>query len=340
MKKWLLGKNLRELQELVLEYGQPSYTAGQMARWLYKNNVRDVSQMTNLSKSVREQLAQTCQIGGWDPVTESISTDGTKKYLFPTLQGAGGIEAVLIPEGKRNTLCLSSQVGCKMGCSFCMTARMGFRGQLTAGEIVGQLLRIPEADTLTNVVYMGMGEPLDNWEEVQKSLEILTASWGLGWSPSRVTVSTAGVLPVLDNFMKGTKVHLAISLHNPYDEERAMLMPLQKAYPISSIIRALRAYDFTGQRRLSFEYILFDGWNDTPGHAAAVLQLLRGLSCRINLIRFHPIPGFPMHPSPEEKVQAFKDFLNRGGLVTTVRASRGLDILAACGMLSVQQEKT
>lgn len=339
MKKWLLGKNIQELQEMVAEYGLPSYTADQLARWLYANKVRNISQMTNLSKKVRETLAETWQVGGWDPIEERISEDGTKKYLFPTLSGSSGIEAVLIPENNRNTLCLSSQVGCKMGCAFCMTARMGFLGQLTAGEIVGQFLRIPETDLLTNVVYMGMGEPLDNWPQVQKSLEILTSPWGLGWSPGRITVSTAGILPVLDDFMNGTRAHLAISLHSPYDEERAQLMPLQKAYPLSSLIRTLRTYDFTGQRRLSFEYILFDGWNDTPGHAAAVLQLLRGLPCRVNLIRFHPIPDFSMSPSSEGAIQAFKDLLNRGGVFTTVRASRGLDILAACGMLSVQSKE-
>lgn len=332
----MLGKNLQELQEVASSCGMPSYAAGQMARWLYKNKVRDIPAMTNLSKAAREKLGETWQVGGRDPVREEISSDGTKKHLFPAgPEEKTGVEAVLIPEEGRNTLCLSSQAGCKLGCAFCMTARMGFRGQLTAGEIVGQFLRIPETDLLTNVVYMGMGEPFDNWPEVKKSLEILTADWGMAWSPGRITVSTSGILPVLDDFMAGPRAHLAVSLHNPYDEERAQLMPVQKSFPISSVVRKLRTYDFKGQRRLSFEYILFDGWNDTQRHAAALLQLLRGLECRVNLIRFHAIPDFPMLPSGENAIQAFKDRLNRGGLVTTVRASRGQDILAACGMLSV-----
>lgn len=330
---------MQELQDVASAHGMPSYAAGQMARWLYKNKVRNIWEMTNLSKAAREKLEETRQVGGWDPLQEDVSADGTKKYLFPALASKGtGIEAVLIPEGNRNTLCLSSQVGCKLGCSFCMTARMGFLGQLTAGEMVGQFLRIPETDSLTNVVYMGMGEPLDNWSEVLKSLEIFTSDWGLAWSPSRITVSTSGILPVLGEFMEKTRVHLAVSLHSPFDAERAQLMPVQKAFPISHIIRELRTYDFTGQRRLSFEYILFEDWNDTQRHAAALLQLLRGIHCRVNLIRFHPIPGFSMRPSGENAIQAFKDRLQRGGIITTLRASRGQDILAACGMLSVQKK--
>ncbi|HOF75164.1 MAG TPA: 23S rRNA (adenine(2503)-C(2))-methyltransferase RlmN [Bacteroidales bacterium] len=340
MKEWLLGKNPEQLRQIAASYGLPAFAAGQIANWIYARHVREIADMTNLSRAAREKLAETYQVGGFEPLQVQVSTDGTKKYLFPTLcVSRTGVEAVMIPEGDRATLCLSSQVGCKLGCSFCMTGRMGFAGNLTAGEIVGQFLGTGETDRLTNIVYMGMGEPLDNWDQVLRSLEIFTADWGFALSPRRITVSTSGILPVLDDFMAKTQAHLAISLHSPYDEQRAQIMPVQKAFPISSVVQKLRQYDFSGQRRLSFEYILFDGWNDTLRHAAALLQLLRGLECRVNLIRFHAIEGFPMRPSAEPAVNAFMTRLNRAGLVATVRASRGEDILAACGQLSVKKNE-
>ncbi|HPW78264.1 MAG: Dual-specificity RNA methyltransferase RlmN [Bacteroidetes bacterium ADurb.Bin037] len=340
MKEWLIGKNLDQLRSITAGYGLPSYTANQIARWIYGKRIREIGQMTDLSKAARERLDRGYQVGGFDPLQVQVSSDGTKKYLFPfTDKDHGGIEAVMIPEGDRVTLCISSQSGCKLGCAFCMTGRMGFQGDLTTGQIVGQFLRIDETDRLTNIVYMGMGEPLDNWHHVLCSLQIFTADWGFAWSPRRITVSSSGILPVLDDFMEKTQAHLAISLHNPFDSERAQIMPVQKAYPASSVIKKLRQYDFTGQRRLSFEYILFDGWNDTQRHAAALIQLLRGMECRVNLIRFHTIPDFPMLPSREEVVNAFLTRLSKAGLTATVRSSRGQDILAACGLLSVQNKK-
>ncbi|HRW94726.1 MAG TPA: 23S rRNA (adenine(2503)-C(2))-methyltransferase RlmN [Bacteroidales bacterium] len=340
MKEWLMGKNPEELRQITDSYGLPSFAAGQIARWIYQNKVRDIGEMTNLPKAAREKLSENYQVGGWAPVEVQESADGTKKYLFPTTSGPHtGIEAVMIPEQERATLCLSSQAGCRLGCAFCMTARMGFQGQLSAGEIVSQYLNVQETERLTNVVFMGMGEPLDNWKEVLRAIEIFTSAWGFAWSPRRITVSTSGILPVLDAFMEKTQAHLAVSLHNPFDAERGQLMPIQKAYPLSQIIRKLREYDFSGQRRLSFEYILFDGWNDTQRHAAALLQLLRGMDCRVNLIRFHAIPDFPLKPSKETALNVFQTRLNKAGLVTTVRASRGQDILAACGMLSVKKKE-
>lgn len=333
--EWLLGKTLAELQEIAAQLGMPAYTARQMARWLYAKRVTQIDAMTDLSKEARERLSRQYEVGGFAPSQTQISTDGTQKFLFPTLKVPNtGIECVVIPDKDRATLCVSSQVGCQMGCAFCMTARMGFRSHLTAGEIMAQFLRVPQSESLTNVVYMGMGEPLNNWEAVRNTLEIFTADWGLGWSPKRITVSTVGIIPVMEKLLQNTQVHVAVSLHNPFDAERATLMPAQKAFPISSVVHFLRGYDFSGQRRLSFEYILFDGWNDTPRHANALLKLLRGLTCRINLIRFHAIPDFPLRPASEQAVEAFKERLNRGGIVTTVRASRGMDILAACGLLS------
>lgn len=329
MRKTLLGKNLVELQEVARSCGMPAFAGKQMADWLYRKKVTDLSQMTNLSKAAREKLAQEgYEVGrsDWSIVTES--TDGTKKYLF------GGVEAVMIPDEDRYTLCVSSQKGCKMSCRFCMTGRQGFHGNLTAAEIISQYLGVEEADRLTNTVFMGMGEPLDNYPEVMRTIEILTADWGFGWSPKRITLSTIGVLPTLKRYLEETRCHLAVSLHNPFDEERRALMPVQKAFPIEDVVALIKQYDFTGQRRVSFEYIMFDGVNDTKRHADALLRMLRGLECRINLIRFHKIPDSDLAPSPMEQILWFQKRLNDGGIVTTLRASRGEDILAACGMLA------
>lgn len=333
MKKWLLGMTLDELSGLVQSLDLPSFTSKQIAQWLYVKRVSDPALMTNLSKSARDQISEIAEVGGFTPVTIQTSSDGTKKYLFPSLTGEY-IESVMIPDEDRATLCVSSQAGCKMGCKFCMTARMGFRGNLTAGEIISQFTGIEESNSLTNAVFMGMGEPLDNFDEVMKSIEILTAPWGFGWSPKRVTVSTIGVIPTLRRFLDESKAHLAVSLHNPYDSARRELMPMQKAYPIEEVVELIRQYDFTGQRRVSFEYIMFDNWNDSKREADALTRLLRGLECRINLIRFHKIPDFELSPSPDVKIEQFKKRLNDAGIVTTVRASRGEDILAACGLLS------
>jgi 23S rRNA (adenine2503-C2)-methyltransferase len=333
MKKWLIGKTLEELGQIVKEMSFPSFAAGQIADWLYIKKVNDISSMTNLSSESREKLKQEYQVGGHVPLDITVSRDGTKKYLFPSLCG-WPVESVVIPDGERNTLCVSSQAGCKMGCKFCMTARMGFKGNLTAGEIISQFLNVQERDTITNAVYMGMGEPLDNLGEVLKSMEILTSRRGFGWSPKRVTLSTIGVFPAIKEFMERSRCHLAVSMHNPFDSERAELMPMQKAWPISATIDLIRSYDFSGQRRVSFEYIMFDGWNDTKRHADGVIKALKGLECRVNLIRFHSIPGFPMNTSADVKIELFRKRLSDAGVVTTVRASRGEDILAACGMLS------
>jgi 23S rRNA (adenine2503-C2)-methyltransferase len=265
------------------------------------------------------------------------SQDGTKKYLFPTLSGHF-IETVMIPETERATLCVSSQAGCRMGCRFCMTARQGFQANLTAGEIIAQFNRADECKQLTNAVYMGMGEPMDNLDEVLKSLAILTAPWGWAWSPRRITVSTIGVLPAMQRFLDESRCHVAVSLHNPFDAERQELMPMQKPWPLAEIMALLKRYDFSGQRRVSFEYILFAGVNDSPRHAHELVKLLRGLECRVNLIRFHSIPGSSLLPASEMQMEKFKNHLNGKGILTTNRVSRGQDILAACGLLSTLKQ--
>lgn len=331
----LFGKTLAELQTLVADYGLPKFTAKQLADWLYHKQITSIDEMTNLSKKARELLNENHTFGLSDPVETKTSTDGTKKYLFNTEHGKF-IETAMIPFNERKTVCVSSQVGCKMGCLFCMTGKQGFQGQLTAGEIVNQIRSIPESQDITNIVYMGMGEPFDNLDEVLKSVEILTSEWGYAMSPRRITVSSIGIIPGLIRFLNECEAHLAISLHTPFHEERQQLMPVQIAYPLDQIIEEVRKWDFSGQRRVSFEYIVFGDLNDSPRHAKELARMLAGIKCRINLIRFHPIPGTPLKATDEVTLQNFKDQLNNKGILTTIRASRGLDIYAACGLLSTK----
>ena len=334
-KNPLFGKTLDELQTLAAAYGLPGFAAKQLADWLYSKEISSIDEMTNLSKKARELLNAHHVFGLTNAVDVKTSTDGTRKYLFPT-EHELFIETAMIPFKDRKTVCVSSQVGCKMGCLFCMTGKQGFQGQLTAGEIVNQIRSIPESPEITNIVYMGMGEPFDNLDEVLKSVEILTADWGYAMSPRRITVSSIGIVPGLVRFLNECEAHLAISLHTPFPEERQQLMPVQIAYSLVDVIKEIHKWDFGGQRRVSFEYIVFGGFNDTPRHVKELARLLAGIKCRINLIRFHPIPGTPLQATDETTLQAFKDQLNNKGILTTIRASRGLDIHAACGLLSTK----
>lgn len=346
----LTGLSLEDLQQAAKGAGLPSFVGKQLADWIYKKNVKDFDRMTNLSKKTRERLRTDYVIGKTAPVDAQRSVDGTAKYLFQTASGHY-IETVYIPDGKRATLCVSCQVGCKMGCAFCMTGRQGFIASLTATDIINQILSIPEAASLTNIVFMGQGEPFDNIGEVLKSINILTAEWGLGWSPKRITVSSVGLAKGLPRFLKECNCHLAISLHHPIPEERKMLMPAERAFGIVEVVGLLKrsglfskGRDFlnertSGQRRLSFEYIVFDGINDSIEHAKAIINLLQGLECRINLIRFHHIPDTNLRGVCEERMIRLRDYLTAHGVFTTIRASRGQDIFAACGLLSTARQE-
>jgi len=329
----LTGKTLVDLQQTAKELGMPAYTAKQIATWLYKKKVCSTAEMTDISLSNRQKMETRFTIGRNDPIRTQTSKDGTRKYLFDTGEGRA-VETVYIPDRKRATLCVSSQAGCKMNCSFCMTGRQGFSGQLTSADIINQVLSVPETDLLTNIVFMGMGEPFDNTDEVFRSLEILTSDWGFGWSPKRVTVSTVGLVPGLKRFLNESQCHLAVSVHSPFPVERLKLIPAEKAYPIAATIDLLKQYDFSHQRRVSFEYIMFGGLNDDTEHAAALARMLRGLECRVNLIRYHSGGNSDLQPSDEERMTVFRDFLSTRGITSTIRASRGEDILAACGQLS------
>lgn len=331
-KKKLLGMTLAELKSFVKEMGLPTFTAKQLADWLYKKRVSSIAEMTNLSLANRSKLEAVCEVGLENPARVQVSEDGTKKYLFKTNNSF--VETVYIPETDRATLCVSTQIGCKMNCLFCMTGKQGFSGNLTAADIINQMQAIPEYDKLTNVVFMGMGEPMDNVDSVLNVLDIMTSDYGYGWSPKRITVSTVGIIPGLKRFLAESDCHLAVSLHNPIAEERCSIMPIQKAYPIESVLEEIRKYDFTHQRRVSFEYTMFKGVNDRPIHVRALVRLLDGLECRINLIRFHTVPGVPLEGCTTEEMERFRDDLIRHGILTTIRKSRGEDIFAACGLLS------
>jgi len=336
MKEALFGKSLNELTALAVEIGLPKFAGKQMAEWLYQKDISSIDEMTNLSKKSRELVSGKYDFGLVAPTKVQESMDGTKKYLFPTVNGKF-IETAMIPDEDRKTVCVSSQVGCKMGCLFCMTGKQGFQGQLTAGEIVNQIRSIPEWHQVTNIVYMGMGEPFDNLEQVLKSLEILTSDWGFAMSPRRITVSTIGIVPGMITFLNQSEAHLAVSMHTPFDDERQRLMPVQVAYPLAEVIHEIKSWDFGRQRRVSFEYIVFKGLNDTPRHVQELCKILNGIKCRINLIRFHPIPGTPLEGTDEATLQKFKELLNDKGILTTIRASRGQDIYAACGLLSTKE---
>lgn len=333
MRENIFGKTFKEIENIVAVQNLPSYTALQISQWLYQKKVHSFAEMTNLSKSTRETLDRKYSLDVKLPVHQQISADGTKKYLFPVYQNKY-IETVFIPETNRNTLCISTQIGCKMNCMFCMTGKQGFHGNLSSGEIVNQLVSVPEANKITNLVFMGMGEPMDNVENVVKALEILSDPTCFGMSPSRITVSTIGLLPGLQKFFNTSRCHLAVSLNSPFPDEREKLMPVEKAYPIHSVVTFLKKQVPERQRRISFEYIMFRGLNDTPRHVKELTILLNKLRCRINLIRYHPIPGVSLEPSDENTILWFKNKLNEKGLLTTIRASRGQDIMAACGLLS------
>ena len=367
----LLGMTPAELKNVAEGLALPKFVAKQMADWLYSKCVADIDGMTNLSKAAREKLSAKYCIGHHSPVDAMHSVDGTIKYLYRTLDGHF-VETVYIPDGDRATLCVSSQVGCKMGCAFCMTGRQGFNGSLSASEILNQIYALPQRERLTNIVFMGQGEPFDNYEAVLRATQVLTEEWGFGWSPKRITVSTVGLRKGLQRFLDESKCHLAISLHHPLHEGRSALMPAENAYSVAEMVALLSNYDFCSrrrgksqgsrvkgqgasepqnlrtselqtsapkQRRLSFEYIVFRGINDSMEHARALVNLLRDLDCRINLIRFHDIPDTPLHGVDDAAMVRFRDYLTSHGLFTTIRASRGQDIYAACGLLSTKKEE-
>jgi 23S rRNA (adenine2503-C2)-methyltransferase len=332
-----------ELKALVGEKGMPAFTAKQLSGWLYEKKVASISEMTNLSKQNRMLLEQDYEVGLMAPIDSQRSKDGTIKYLFPVCcnDNVSGrfVETVFIPDHDRATLCVSCQVGCKMNCLFCQTGKQGWQGNLTAADILNQILALPEREQLTNIVFMGQGEPMDNLDAVLRACEVLTAGWGLAWSPRRITVSSVGVHGKLKRFLEASECHVAISMHSPLHEQRQRLMPAEKGMSLQETIELLRHYDFSHQRRCSFEYICFGGLNDSPTYGREIVRLLAGLECRVNLIRFHEIPDVDLPGSDEKRMEALRDYLTAHGIFTTIRASRGQDIFAACGLLSTARQQ-
>ena len=345
-KKTLLGLTLDELKDVARQLGMPAFTGSQIAKWIYERRVKSIDEMTNISKGNRAKLAESYEIGWMAPIESRHSKDGTVKYLFPVRTTDGDtsrkrfVETVYIPEeGGHATLCVSCEVGCKMNCLFCQTGKQGFHGYLTVADILNQAYSIPEADSLTNIVYMGQGEPMDNLDNVLRSTQILTAPYGWAWSPKRITVSSVGLKDKLQRFLNESECQVAISLHSPIHEQREKLMPAEKGMAIKDVVDLLRDYDFSHQRRLTFEYIVFGGLNDSQTHAREICRLLKGLDCHVNLIRFHQIPNVPLHGASPERMETFRDYLTAHGFYCTIRASRGQDIEAACGLLSTKRQQ-
>ena len=332
-RKVLMGMTGSELKEAVRALGMPAFTGGQIARWLYQQHVGSIDEMTNISQQNRERLKAQSTVGSMAPIDCQRSVDGTVKYLFPTADGKY-VETVFIPDGERATLCVSCQVGCKMNCLFCQTGKQGWEGSLTAADILNQIYALPEREQLTNVVFMGQGEPMDNLDAVLRATETLTADDGYQWSPKRITVSSVGIRGKLKRFLDESQCHVAISMHSPLHEQRRQLMPAEGQMTIQEVVDLLRHYDFTHQRRCSFEYICFGGLNDSLAHGREIVRLVEGLECRVNLIRFHAIPDVDLPGADEERMERLRDFLTARGVFTTIRASRGQDIFAACGLLS------
>ena len=336
-KNNLFGKTKKELQDISVKLGLPKFNGSQIAEWLYKKNANSLDDMHNISKKAKALFSQEYTIEKSQYSTVQESTDGTKKYLFH-IRGQHFIEAAYIPDKDRATLCVSSQVGCKMGCKFCMTGKQGFQANLSTDEILNQIYSLPEFEKLTNIVYMGMGEPFDNLEQVLKSIEIITADYGMAWSPKRITVSTIGVIPALKVFLDTSSAHLAVSLHSPFEEERLEIMPIEKVYKLPELLNEIKSFDFGRQRRVSFEYIMFKDFNDTKRHVNQLARILNGINCKINLIRFHAIPDSDLEGSDNEAIENFQNELKKKGIRTTIRASRGEDIFAACGLLSTKEK--
>lgn len=332
MKK-LFGRTLSQLRPLADEMGLPGFACRQLAEWLYRNRADDFQGMTNLAGAVRRELTENWDLGISPPSSVKVSNDGTRKYLFDA--GGRSVETAWIPEKRRATLCVSTQIGCRRGCRFCMTARQGFQGNLSAGEILNQYRSLPEFASVTHFVFMGMGEPLDNLDAVLDSLEILGAEWGFGFSPKRITVSTIGIADELETLLGRSECRVALSLHSPFPDERAKLIPYERRYPFMDVLDIIRGAGL-GRRRFTVEYLMLDGVNDDKRSSRELARVLRGTGARVNLIPYHPIPDFPGCPSPPERIEDFQHDLTQRGIITTVRRSRGLDIAAACGLLSTR----
>lgn len=326
-----------ELEDWLAARGHKPYRAAQILHWLYRGRTDDFGRMSNLSAALRGELAAACHAPRPVCLTRTTATDGTGKYLFG-LAGGHRIESVFIPSPTRRTLCVSSQAGCGMGCRFCATAALRPARNLTAAEMVGQVWEVrnlrPEADAPTNVVFMGMGEPLANYDALLKAVTILTAEWGFALAPRRVTVSTVGLAPQMERLLTDTRVNLTVSLGATTDALRSRLMPVNRRYPLARLLAACRAPAAGARTRITFAYTLLDGINDAPADAKRLVSLLHGVRAKVNLIPFNAFPGAPFHPTPRQRMLEFRHLLIERGMHASIRESRGQDVQAACGQLA------
>ena len=330
------GITYENLEKYFIENNDKKFRATQLYEFLYKKKINNLDKMPNIPNTTKELLKKDFDFS-YIKIIKKEEDKLVKKYLFE-LNDGNKIESVLMYHDYGTSICVSSQVGCKMNCLFCQTGKQGWHGNLTTADILNQIYALPERDRLTNIVFMGQGEPMDNLDSVMNACDVLTSDWGFAWSPKRITVSSVGIKGKLKRFLDESECHIAISLHSPLHEQRLSLMPAEKAMPIAEIVSLLKQYDFSHQRRCSFEYICFGGMNDSMTFAREILQLLEGLECRVNLIRFHEIPGVALPSSDERRMESLRDYLTHHGVMTTIRASRGQDILAACGMLSTARQ--
>jgi len=333
VKKVLCGLTADEIFDLIRPLNFTSSHAISISNSIYKKGILNISEIVKIPYRLKEELYNIAATGIYLPLASEVSADKSVKYLFRTDNGKQ-FETVYIPDNKRNTICVSTQSGCRMGCSFCITGRYGFRGNLTAGDIVNQVLAIPQADKVTHVVFMGMGEPMDNLENVLKACSIITAEWGLAISSRNVTVSTVGLKPHVEQFLQRSDCNLTLSLYSPFSTERREIIPVENKYPVQDIIEMMKNFPLKKKRRLSLAYIMIKNLNDTDSHLEGLKSILKGSKIRVNLLSYHPGNNDKNCSSPAERMQFFKHNLIISGISASIRKSRGADISAACGLLA------
>lgn len=330
IKTSLCGLTADEIRILA---GSSTSHATAIANCLYKKRIGDIMLIPDIPKKVKEELSKKSIPGIYKPVSSKKSSDGTIKYLFRN-ESEQEFETVLLTDNKRTTVCISSQSGCRMGCPFCVTGKYGFRGNLSAGDILNQVLGLPGSEKVTHVVFMGMGEPMDNIENVLKACKILSAEWGLAVSPRNITVSTVGITPGIEYFLEKSNCNIALSLYSPFPEERYLTVPAEKKYPSHEIIQMMKVHQSSGKRRMSIAYIMIRDTNDTQKHLEGLTALIHGSGIRINLIPYNPIPGDDSISSSPERMQYFRHELVISGISASIRKSKGIDVSAACGLLA------
>ncbi len=329
----ICGLTAGEIFDLINQEGFTMKHAISVSNEIYKRHNSDISLYEKIPKKLRELLSNKAETGIFFPQKEIVSDDKSVKYLFRTRSGKE-FETVYIPDGKRHTVCVSTQSGCRMGCSFCATAEVGFKGNLTAGEIVNQIIALPQADKITHIVFMGMGEPMDNLDNVIKACNIITAEWGMALSPRNVTVSTVGILTGIEQFLKETECNLTFSLYSPFASERAKGILIDSRYPFQKVLDLMKNFKVRKGRRLSVAYMMIQNINDTDSHLKELILILKGTSLRVNLVPYHPYKKGQNITSSKERMQYFKHNLIISGISASIRKSRGTDISAACGLLA------